>query len=74
MLWLNIIILSVFSFVLNYHFDLLERIAESHEGELDCFNETYRYLKTQGVDLNVYLEALQAEYDSLQSSHAELSR
>lgn len=48
--------------------------AESHRDELDSFNKAYRFLKKQGVDLNVNLEALQAEYDSLQSSHAGLSR
>ena len=48
--------------------------AESHRVELDSFNKAYRYLKKQGVDLNVNLDALQVEYDKLQSSHAELSR
>ena len=48
--------------------------AESHKDELDKFNKAYRYLKKQGVDLNVNLDALQAEYDNLKSSHAELSR
>ena len=48
--------------------------AESHRDELDSFNKAYRYLKKQGVDLNVNLDALQAEYDKLKSSHAELSR
>ena len=48
--------------------------AESHRDELDSFNKAYRYLKKQGVDLNVNLDALQAEYDNLKSSHAELSR
>ena len=48
--------------------------AESHKDELDKFNKAYRYLKKQGVDLNVNLDALQAEYDNLQSSHAEFSR
>ena len=47
--------------------------AESHKDELDKFNKAYRYLKKQGVDLNVNLDALQAEYDGLKSSHAELS-
>ena len=40
---------------------------------MDKFNKAYRYLKKQGVDLNVNLDALQAEYDNLKSSHAELS-
>ena len=48
--------------------------AESHKDELDKFNKAYRYLKKQGVDLNVNLDTLQAEYDKLQSSHSELSR
>ena len=48
--------------------------AESHRDELDKFNKAYRYLKKQGVDLNVNLDALQAEFDKLKSSHAELSR
>ena len=48
--------------------------AESHKEELDKFNKAYRYLKKQGVDLNVNLDALQAEYDKLKASHAELSR
>ena len=47
--------------------------AETHKDELDSFNKAYRYLKKQGVDLNVNLEALQTEYDSLQSSHEELA-
>ena len=48
--------------------------AESHKDELDKFNKAYRYLKKQGIDLNVNLDALQAEYDKLKASHAELSR
>ena len=48
--------------------------AESHRDELDKFNKAYRYLKKQGVDLNVNLDALQAEFDKLKSSHAEFSR
>ena len=47
--------------------------AESNKDELDSFNRAYRYLKKQGVDLNVDLEALQAEYDTLQAAHAELA-
>ena len=47
--------------------------AESHKDELDKFNKAYRYLKKQGVDLNVNLDALQAEYNKLKSSHADLS-
>ncbi len=48
--------------------------AESHKDELDKFNKAYRFLKKQGVDLNVNIDALQAEYDGLKASHAELSR
>ena len=48
--------------------------AESHKDKLDKFNIAYRYLRKQGVDLNVHLDALQAEYDKMQSSHSELSR
>ena len=47
--------------------------AESHRDELDSFNKAFRYLKKQGVDLNVDLDALQTEYDGLKSSHAELA-
>lgn len=47
--------------------------AESHKDELDSFNKAFRYLKKQGVDLNVDLEALQTEYDTLQASHTELA-
>lgn len=47
--------------------------AESHKDELNSYNKAFRYLKKQGVDLNVNLESLQAEYDQLQQSHAELS-
>lgn len=47
--------------------------AESHKDELDSFNKAFRYLKKQGVDLNVNLDALQAEYDTLKASHTELA-
>lgn len=43
--------------------------AESHREELDAYNKAYRFLKKHGVDLNVNLEALQAEYENLQTSH-----
>lgn len=46
--------------------------AENHRDELDSFNRAFRYLKKQSVDLNVNLDALQAEYDKLQATHAEL--
>ena len=48
--------------------------AASLKEELDKFNKAYRYLKKQGVDLNVNLDALQAEYDGLKAYHIELSR
>ena len=47
--------------------------AESHKDELDSFNKAFRYLKKQGVDLNVNLDALQAKYDKLQATHTELA-
>ena len=47
--------------------------ADRHRNELDTFNKAYRYLKMQGVDLSVDLKAIQAEYDSLEKSHAEHS-
>ena len=47
--------------------------AESHKDELDSFNKAFRYLKKQGVDLNVNLDALQTEYDKLQATHTELA-
>ena len=47
--------------------------AESHKDELDSYNKAFRYLKKQGVDLNVNLDALQAEYDTLKASHTELA-
>ena len=37
------------------------------------FGVGYRFLKKQGVDLTVDLNALQKEYKELQSSHARLS-
>ena len=37
------------------------------------FNKAFRYLKKQGVDLNVNLDALQTEYDRLQATHTELA-
>lgn len=48
--------------------------AESHKDELDSFNKAFRYLKKQGVDLNVNLDALQTEYDGLKATYAELAR
>ena len=47
--------------------------AEAHKDELNSFNKAYRYLKKQGVDLNVDIQALQAEYTALQSTHTELA-
>ena len=48
--------------------------AESHKDELDSFNKAFRYLKKQGVDLNVNLDSLKAEYDKLKATHTELAR
>lgn len=50
-----------------------EAYAKSHKTELDSFNKAFRYLKKQGVDLNVNLDALQTEYDGLKATHAELA-
>ena len=47
--------------------------AESHKDELDSFNKAFRYLKKQGVDLNVNLDSLQAEYSKLQATYTELA-
>lgn len=47
--------------------------AETHKDELDSFNRAYRYLKKQGVDLSVNLEALRTEYDGLKATHTELA-
>ena len=47
--------------------------AESHRDELDSFNKAFRYLKKQGVDLNVNLDSLQAEYSKLQATYTELA-
>ena len=47
--------------------------AESHKDELDSFNKAFRYLKKQGVDLNVNLDALQTEYDKLKATHSQLA-
>ena len=45
--------------------------ADKHRNELDTYNRAYRFLKKNGVDLSVNLDALQAEYGQLQTSHAE---
>lgn len=50
-----------------------EAYAKNHKDELDSFNKAFRYLKKQGVDLNVNLDDLQAEYDKLKSSHSTLA-
>jgi hypothetical protein len=47
--------------------------AESHKDEMDSFNKAFHYLKKQGVDLNVNLDSLQAEYSKLQTTYAELA-
>ena len=48
--------------------------AENHQEELKAYNKAYRYLKAQHVDLNVNLDALEAEYSKLQSDHAAFAR
>ena len=48
--------------------------AESHQEELKAYNKAYRYLKAQHIDLNVNLDALEAEYSMLQSDHAAFAR
>ena len=48
--------------------------AESHQEELKAYNKAYRYLKKQHVDLNVNLDALEAEYSKLQADHAAFAR
>jgi chromosome segregation ATPase len=44
---------------------------KKHKDELSAYNKSYRLLKKQGVDLNVNLDELQAEYDKLSASHAK---
>ena len=48
--------------------------AESHQEELKAYNKAYRYLKAQHIDLNVNLDALEAEYTKLQADHAAFAR
>ena len=48
--------------------------AENHQEELKAYNKAYRYLKAQHVDLNVNLDALEAEYSKLQTDHAAFAR
>ena len=48
-------------------------MLKSTRDELDSFNKAFRYLKKQGVDLNVNLDALQTEYDGLKATHTELA-
>ena len=48
--------------------------AESHQEELKAYNKAYRYLKAQHVDLNVNLDALEAEYSKLQADHAVFAK
>ena len=48
--------------------------AESHREELKAYNKAYRYLKAQHIDLNVNLDALEAEYSKLQADHAAFAR
>ena len=48
--------------------------AENYQEELKAYNKAYRYLKAQHVDLNVNLDALEAEYSKLQADHAAFAR
>ena len=48
--------------------------AESYQEELKAYNKAYRYLKRQHVDLNVNLDALEAEYSKLQADCAAFAR
>ena len=48
--------------------------AESHQEELKAYNKAYRYLKAQHIDLNVNLDALEAEYSKLQADHTAFAR
>ena len=58
---------------LTYDKAQLESYYDEHKDELDSFNKAFRYLKKQGVDLNVNLDSLQAEYDKLKATHTELA-
>jgi predicted nucleic acid-binding Zn-ribbon protein len=42
-----------------------------HKDELSAFNKSYRFLKKQGVGLDVNLDELQSEYAELSASNAE---
>ena len=42
-----------------------EVFANKHKEALDAYNQSFRYLKKQGLDLDVDLTALQTEYDTL---------
>ena len=48
--------------------------AESHQEELKAYNKAYRYLKAQHIDLNMNLDALEAEYSKLQADHAAFAQ
>ena len=48
--------------------------AEEHQEELRAYNKAYRYLKAQHVDLNVNLDALEAEHSKLQAGCAAFAR
>ena len=48
--------------------------AENHQEELKAYNKAYRYLKAQHIDLNVNLDALEAEYSKLQADHVAFAR
>ena len=48
--------------------------AENHQEELKAYNKAYRYLKSQHIDLNVNLDALEAEYSKLQVDRTAFAR
>lgn len=45
--------------------------AEAHKTELEAYNKAFRYLKKQGVELDVDLNVLQEEYHILQKYYVE---
>ena len=48
--------------------------AEKYMDELDAYNRAYRFLKKQGLGLDVNLAELQTEYEKLQFSHTDYVR
>ncbi len=47
--------------------------AETHKEELSAYNKAYRYLKKQGVEPDVDMKFLKAEYKELDNSYGELT-